>query len=153
MAATRGSFYHHFVDMGDYRRSLLAHYESEHTDRFIALAEELADATPHEQLATVANAVLAEHTAADAAIGRQLRGWAADDDDAAQTIARVDARRVEWLRETIAACGVPKSDASDQARAIYLLLIGAEHLSPPLPAKDLRRLWQPYLDALSEASR
>ncbi len=40
---TKGSFYYHFTDMADYRRSLMSHYETEFTTRYIDKVESEGD--------------------------------------------------------------------------------------------------------------
>ena len=62
---------------------------------------------------------------------------------------RVDARRIAYLRSLCAAAGHPAPDRL--ATAIYVMLIGAAHLTPPLPKAELQELYRdlvlPLIDA------
>ena len=56
---TKGSFYYHFTDMADYRRSLMSHYETEFTTRYIDKVESEGDRSGSQKLAALAAAVMA----------------------------------------------------------------------------------------------
>jgi AcrR family transcriptional regulator len=144
LALSKGSFYHHFAGISGYRLDLLDHYESRFTTRHIAVAEGLADVGPRERLDRLRASVLAEQEGG-AELDTAVRSWAAHDDDARATLERVDARRLDYLRDLWREISDDADEAEDVSRMLYLLLIGSYHLVPPLSGEQLGRLWDRVL--------
>lgn len=143
-SVTKGSFYHHFVDLADFRRSLLAHYEEQCTAQHIEANSRLGLLPPRDRLWALADAVLA---GGNKGLDVQMRSWAHQDDDAHDTLARVDARRIAYLRDLAVELVGDTSRGDDLAHTIYYLHIGSEHTVTPGSAQQLRRLWRRALDA------
>ena len=66
LGLSKGSFYHHFDGMAGYKDALLAHFEREHTSRFIDAVESRTDLVAEAKLraAIVAGRVFASLIAA-----------------------------------------------------------------------------------------
>lgn len=139
MGLTKGSFYHHFKGMSGFRTDLLAHYESEHTRRHIADAER-AGPGAGARLRRLMDLVLTERPDTDR-LEIAVRAWALQDAEVRELQERVDRLRVEYLRSLVADLAEDERTALPLARLLYLLLVGAQQLVPPLPAEELRDVY------------
>ncbi|CAL9611321.1 hypothetical protein SUDANB99_05605 [Streptomyces sp. enrichment culture] len=140
LGLTKGSFYHHFKGMTGYKTDLLAHYEAEHTGRYIADAEREGGAAPRDRLLRLRDLVLQDKAGSDR-LEIAMRAWALQDPEVRALQQRVDELRVGYLRELVGGAGGGDADATPLARLLYLLLVGAQQLVPPLPAEELREVY------------
>lgn len=147
LGLTKGSFYHHFPGMSGYRLALLDHFERRYTTRYIDLAEHGGPADATAKLAALVAAVFADIEAGDA-IEVTIRAWAANDDDARSTMERVDRIRMNYLAGLLAAISPDRGDAELWSRTMYLTLIGASQVFPPLPVADIRTIYDRLLDTI-----
>ena len=118
---------HHFAGISGYRLDLLDHYETRFTTRHIEVADGLADVGPRERLDRLRASVIADQEGG-ADLDTAVRSWAAHDDDARATLERVDARRLDYLRDLWREISGNVDEADDVSRMLYLLLIGSYHL-------------------------
>ncbi len=147
LGLTKGSFYHHFPGMSGYRLALLDHYERRYTTRYIDLAERGGSVDPAAKLEALIAAVSADIEASDD-LEVAIRAWAAKDDDAQSTMERVDRIRMNYLAGLLAAISPDRGDAELWSRTMYLTLIGARHVFPPLPVADIRTIYDRLLDMI-----
>ncbi|MFE6049914.1 TetR/AcrR family transcriptional regulator [Kitasatospora sp. NPDC056446] len=136
MGKSKGSFYHHFGSMGGYRKALFAHFEDQGTGSIIEQVEAGGPLTAKDRLRRLLAQVLAGGPETEIA----MRAWAKQDPGAEAAQRRVDAARTAYLRELCTEGGHP--DPKRMSDLIYLILIGAEHLTPPLAAEDLRDTYE-----------
>lgn len=148
LGLTKGSFYHHFPGMAGYRLALLDHFERTYTTRYIDLVEQAELPDARDKLWALIEAVSAELS--DDNLEVAIRGWAAKDDDARATLERVDQTRIEYLAGLLLAMHPERDDSLLLSHILYLTLIGARHVVPPLPVKEIRRMYG-WLLALTEA--
>jgi AcrR family transcriptional regulator len=121
---SKGSFYHHFKGMRGYRTALLEHFETERTTRFVEQAEQAGG----DRLRTLVDLVVAPGPAPGLEIA--VRAWALQDAEARTVQERIDRTRVDYLTGI---CG----DA-ELGRALYLVVVGAGQVVPPLSGRRLK---------------
>lgn len=136
MGLSRGSFYHHFAGIGDYRQKMLGHWEESFTGALITETEAL-DAPPIDQLNALLELVL--EGCGGPQLEEAVRAWARSDSDTAVVQARVDATRLGYVTALAEAAGIGRP--ATFAQLIYAVIIGAGELLPPLPRADLRAIF------------
>jgi AcrR family transcriptional regulator len=124
LGLSKGSFYHHFKGMGGFRTALLEHFEAERTTRFMEQAEQARG----DRLRTLLDLVLAPGPGPELEIA--VRAWALQDAEAREVQARIDRTRADYLTEV---CG----DA-ELGQALYLVVVGAGQVVPPLSGRRLK---------------
>ncbi len=124
LGLSKGSFYHHFKGMSGYRTALLEHFEAERTTRFV----EQAEAAEGDRLSALLRLVLAPGPGPELEIA--VRAWALQDAEARAVQERVDSARVDYLAEISGDAGL--------AQALYLVVVGAGQVVPPLTGRQLK---------------
>ncbi|MEV2270017.1 TetR/AcrR family transcriptional regulator [Nonomuraea africana] len=148
---TKGSFYHHFRGMAGFKTDLLKHFEAEHTGRYIDGAES-AGASAQAKLDHLANLVLDDKGASyDLEIA--VRAWALQDAEVHALQRRVDQLRVDYVRSLWRELGGREAEAEPMARLLYLVLVGAQQVVPPVPADELREIYALALRLMPEERR
>ncbi|WP_233223284.1 TetR/AcrR family transcriptional regulator [Amycolatopsis sp. CA-128772] len=124
LGLSKGSFYHHFKGITGYRAALLEHFEAERTTRFVEQAEAAGD----DRLGALLKLVLAPGSGL--ALEIAVRAWALQDGGARAVQERVDRTRVAYLAEISGDAGL--------AQALYLVVVGAGQVVPPLTGRQLK---------------
>ncbi|MBW5482488.1 TetR/AcrR family transcriptional regulator [Streptomyces bambusae] len=138
---TKGSFYHHFKGIPGFKTDLLAHFEAEHTSRFIAEAES-AGGTARQRLQHLLDLVLDDKSRSGSEdVEIAIRSWALQDPEVHALQERVDRSRMAYLRALWQGLGGPEADVEPMARLLYLVLVGAQQVVPPVAAPDLRDVY------------
>lgn len=135
LAITKGSFYHHFGGMPGFVGQLLAYWESEHSDRLIAISKAQPD--PTLRISTLTDLAVGLPHGPEAAI----RAWGRSNPEVAEATARVDKRRERHTVDAIAALGIDRARARLLARIALNVLVGVQQREHPV---DLRRLRQMF---------
>ena len=137
MGLTKGAFYHHFGSVPRFRAAVLERFEEQRTAAVIEAVEATGASTGRERLLELLDIAVRDRPGPD--LETAVRAWAKQDPVAAAVQERVDARRIGYLSELCEEAGHPAPDRL--ATAIYIMLIGAAHLLPPLPKAELRAMY------------
>ncbi|MCY7369287.1 MAG: TetR/AcrR family transcriptional regulator [Polaromonas sp.] len=119
LGVTKGSFYWHFKDQGEYLAGLLQEWERTRTQLIIDRVEQLAG-TSADKL----RRLLMLTVSADPRMMMAVRAWARTDAQASKAIKRVDRKRLTYVTQLIESLGWPRDEAATLARWNYCALIG-----------------------------
>lgn len=118
LKVSRGSFYWHFADIGEFRGQLLKSWQQNGTEEVIRNLEAMSD-EPDRLKHLMRRAFLTE-----ASLDHAVRAWATQDVAVAVVVAAVDARRVDYIAGLLAAAGVEAERARRRAAFIYWAYLG-----------------------------
>lgn len=144
LKVSKGSFYWHFADVPALKSAMLRHWTEMATTRVIE-GLDAATADPRAQLHLLVVAATGEDDAdyGGETVESALREWARFDDTAAETVRRVDDRRLAHVHDRFRDCGLADDDARATADLFYGAYIGLTVLSLGRPvdrAGNLLRL-------------
>ncbi len=120
LGVTKGSFYWHFKDRGEFLDGLLEYWETEMTEK-ISVHVVHAQGEPKKQLlALLEHIVNEEINRYDAAV----RAWALYDERAAEVVRRVDERRLAYVCQLFLDMGFSPEQADIRSRMSYHYVVG-----------------------------
>ena len=132
LSVTKGSFYHHFGGLPGFVDQLLRYWESEHSERLIAMSRAQPD--PALRMGLLIDIAVSLPHESEAAI----RAWARSNPDVSEVIARVDRRRERHLVDSLVALGLDRARARSFARMALNLLVGAQMRGSRVDLRQLR---------------
>ncbi len=142
LGVTKGSFYWHFANRQALIDAVMATWEDVATEAIIRQVDSTAP-TAEDRIRQLIEATFAPGEAYNA-IESRIRQWAASDPAAATIVARVDGRRLTYVRDLLVDAGVPREAAAMRADLFYRALIGewawCSHGGPPLSRDALEHL-------------
>ena len=125
LKVSRGSFYWHFADIADFRAQLLAGWQATTTDQVIRDLE-AENAEPDRLKPLLRRAFHGKR-----ALERAVRAWAAQDAAVAAVVASVDARRIAYIADLLAAAGVERRRALRRTTFLYWAYLGQTLVMEP----------------------
>lgn len=128
---SKGSFFHHFTGIADYRRALLAEWEN-------GAVLEPGDVEPNALLGGLAARV---GTLVDLRLEAAIRAWSLQDAEAAAAQERVDRARLGLLESVWLRIIDDPERAHAAALLPHLLVIGASVALPPTSRADLESVF------------
>lgn len=121
LAVTRGSFYHHFVNRGEFVRALLAEWESDYTVRVLSAISDCRD--PRERLGRYLE--ITRHMSSGREVA--IRAWAKRETIVAEVVRRVDVARLAFSIESCATILPDSRDAELFGWICHLSAVGGQH--------------------------
>jgi AcrR family transcriptional regulator len=143
LGVTKGSFYWHFADRAALLSAILNEWERLATEQVIALVDGVRG-SPRERLLRLLEVTLAHPRAA--AIEQAIRAWAAREHAVRHALERVDARRVDYVRDLLVAGGVERRRAIRRSQIMYLALLGEYVVVSHGGSPRARAVWEELAD-------
>ena len=138
---TKGSFYHHFKGMDDFVEAFLIFFEQEGTLQIIETVEQLAE--PQAKL----RKLIELSTEYPPELESSTRAWALQDGRVRAVFERVDQQRLAYVAHLWRPLVADEATAQVRAQMMYAILIGGNHILPPIPQTELRAVFAAYFEA------
>ncbi len=143
LGVTKGSFYHHFKNYQQFKVNLLHFFEEEGTLDIITQTEKVEN--PKEKLRRLMNITVKEIERYPPKVEVAMRVWALQDEEVRNLMERVDKQRMEYVKTLCQEIVGDIEQARIMAEVMYTILVGSEHIMPPLSQTRLRVLFNEFI--------
>ena len=138
LGVTKGSFYHHFRDVEDFRKQLIAFW----ADQYLSTSSELPD-DPGELIALL-DVIMEEVFAAITEPEIAIRAWAQQDAMARLFVERVDKARQEFVLTVFQSVEGDDGRVRLMADMLSMMLIGSITVLPRLSPERVMDLYEEF---------
>jgi AcrR family transcriptional regulator len=152
LGVSKGSFHHHFAGSGDFKKTVLAAYETLVVEALDQAIDDTAADSPKAALAALTAAITSREGFYRPDLEVAMRAWAVSDPEVREIQERVDTRRLESLQRIWFRVLDDPAAVHTAALLPYLVGIGASLVQPPTPPDQLRSVYELLLDLVPEES-
>jgi AcrR family transcriptional regulator len=152
LGVSKGSFHHHFAGSGDFKKTVLAAYETLVVEALDQAIDHTAADSPKAALAGLTAAITSTESFYRPDLEVAMRAWAVSDPEVREIQKRVDTRRLESLRRIWFKVLDDPAEVHTAALLPYLVGIGASLVQPPTPPDQLRSVYELLLELVPEES-
>lgn len=138
---SRGSFYWHFADLGQFHRDLMDHW------RVVTTQSVIAEFDPNMAPLAQLKGLVQRAASGDDALEKAMRGWAASNPEAAKIVKEVDQERLGYVAHLFQLCGLDGDTAKARGAMLYWSNIGRIVVGASSNAISADQL-EAYVDAL-----
>jgi AcrR family transcriptional regulator len=119
LGVSRGSFYWHFAELGDFHARIIARWREVATEAIIADLERYD--SPARRIEALLRGALSHNTLLEV----RMRAWADTNTAAARALAAVDRRRKAYIERLLVAAGIAPRLAVTRTQMLYWAYLGA----------------------------
>ncbi|HJZ32411.1 MAG TPA: TetR/AcrR family transcriptional regulator [Hyphomicrobiaceae bacterium] len=119
LGVSRGSFYWHFSDLGQFHGRVIEHWRETATEAIIADLESYGAAVARLEV------LLRRAFAHSAVLEVRMRAWADHNAEAARALAAIDRRRRDYIERLLIEAGIAAPLAATRAQLLYWAYLGA----------------------------
>lgn len=135
---TKGSFYHHFKNVEEFRQKLIAFWADQYLSPSSSIPEEASD------LMALLDTIVEESFGALTEPEMTIRVWAQQDDMVRSFVQQVDSVRVEFVLKVFQAVIGDHSKAQLMTDMLSTMLLGSMMVTPRLTHERVAELFQEF---------
>jgi AcrR family transcriptional regulator len=143
MGVTKGSFYHHFNNVGDFNEQLIAHWADQYTSTSAAIPEDSVE------LLTLLDRIMEEGFRSVIAPEAAIRIWAHQDEQVRETVEKVERTRKDFVLKVFRSLTGDEDKAQMMTDILFTMMVGSIIALPRIPSSrvvemytEFKRLYQ-----------